>query len=133
MNYISLCLGILDLDNAIRFAGIASIDNGTILAAEYRLGVKPLLTIKESELSIMQSLIRMSTRKTLEQKLGKTVYATAFYEKVKRATIVMYNEGEKLDALLMVSFEKDSDHEAIITKKILPFLGNIGKGLSGTC
>jgi hypothetical protein len=132
MNYLSICLHILNLDNAIRFAGIASMDNGTILSAEYRRGVAPLLTIKESELSVMQSLIRMSTRKTFEEKLGKTIYSTAVYEKINRATIVMYNDGNKADALLMVSFEKDAQYDKIITKKILPFLHEIGKGLLTT-
>jgi hypothetical protein len=28
-----------------------------------------------------------------------------------------------------VSFDKEADHEAIITEKILPFLEGIGKGL----
>jgi hypothetical protein len=143
MNYKSVCLHVLELDDTIRFAGIASDtgnsggsnDNATaakILAAEYRQGLVPLLTTKESELSIMQTLIRMSIRRTLEERLGKTIYATAVYEKVKRATIAMYNEGSKPDALLMVAFEKEADHDKIITKKILPFLNEIGKGLAVT-
>jgi hypothetical protein len=128
VNYISLCLNILELDNAIRFAGVASFDNGNILAAEYKRGVTPLLSIKESELSIVQSLIRMGTRKTLEEKLGKTIYSLTVYQKIKRATIVMYNESTKADALLMVSLEKEADHDNIITNKILPLLNKIGKG-----
>ena len=80
----------------------------------------------------MQSLIRMSMRKTLEEKFGKTIYSVTVYEKVKRVTIVLFNNSVQKDEgnddsealLLMVSFEKDSDHETIITKKILPFLNN---------
>ena len=144
MNYKSVCVHVLELDDTIRFAGIASDtgsgvgsnDNATaakILAAEYRQGLVPLLTTKESELSIMQTLIRMSIRRTLEQRLGKTIYATAVYEKVKRATIAMNNGGSRpYDAFLMVSFEKEADHDKIITKKILPFLNEIGKGLAVT-
>jgi hypothetical protein len=128
MNSLSICSAILELDNAIRFAGIASQVSGKILAAKYREGVTPHLTIKESELSIMQSLIRMSTRKALEQKLGNTIYSATVYEKVKRASIVISSGGSNGDAILIVSFEKEADHDAIITKKILPFLNDkVGK------
>lgn len=80
----------------------------------------------------MQSLIRMSMRKTLEEKFGKTIYSVTVYEKLKRVTIVLFNNSVQKDEgnddsealLLMVSFEKDSDPETIITKKILPFLNN---------
>ena len=128
MNSQSICSAILDLDNAIRFAGIASQTSAKILAAKYREGVTPLLTIQESELAVMQSLIRMSMRKTFEQKLGKTIYSATVYEKVKCATIVIDSEGSSVDPLLIVSFETEADHDAIIRKKILPFLNDrIGK------
>jgi hypothetical protein len=68
-------------------------------------------------------------RRTLEVKLGRTVYATAVYEKVKRGTISMYDEKGKAEALLMVSFEKEADHDAIIRKKIMPFLRKTAKVL----
>lgn len=126
LNYNELCHSILELDRSIRFAAIASLE-GKIFAAEYSKNVNPpLLTREESELSIMQSLIRMNTRKTLESKLGKTLYATAVYEKIKRATISLFIDG-KCDFYLMVSFEKNADHERIITTKILPSLAIMAK------
>lgn len=118
----------LKLDTAIRFAGIATLESD-IIAAEYRKGTTPLLTGEESKLSMTQSLIKAGIRRTQQQKLGNTIYAAAVYEKVKRATITLFNEGNKADAVLMVSFEKEADHEDIITKKIMPFLREIGKGL----
>ena len=127
-NYSEICRKILSFDGNIRFAGIISLD-ATMLAAEYRAGLVSLLTQEETRLSVMQSLMRMSIRKTLEGKLGETVYATAVYRKVKRASIMMYNDGIKADAILIVSFDKEADHEAILTEKILPFLEGIGKGL----
>nr|WP_228369162.1 hypothetical protein [Candidatus Nitrososphaera gargensis] len=89
-----------------------------------------MLTREESELSIMQALIRMSTRRTLEAKLGRTLYSTTVYENVKRVTIsLLFANGGENDATtyLMVSFEKDANHEEIITTKILPFLRNAGR------
>ena len=123
-----ICLNVLELDGGIRFAGIAS-SEGKILATEFREGTKPLLSLQESELSIMQSLMRMSMRRTLESRLGKTIYATAVYQKVKRATISLFSNVGKADCYLLVSFEKQADHEAIINKKILPFWEEIDRGL----
>jgi hypothetical protein len=95
---------------------------GRIVAAEYRNGTKPLLTKEESELSVMQSILsilRMGTRSTMEAKLGKTVFAFAMYEKVKRATIPLHDPDKHF---LTVSFDVDADHDRIIMGKILPLL-----------
>lgn len=129
MTWIDLCRQIIALDSAIRFAGIALI-NGKILAADYREGLTPLLTPEDSELSIIQSVIRMGTRKTLEAKLGKTIYAFASYQKVKRASIMTYDESGRDDAVVMVSFDRAADHDSIITDKILPCLKAAGKRIA---
>lgn len=113
-----LCNAILELDQGIRFAGIAT-RFGKVVASIYRQGLDPLLTRQESELSVTQSIIRMGTRQTLEQKLGKTVYAFAMYEKIKRATIPMRDSDNHI---LMVSFENKSDHERLILEKIIPLV-----------
>jgi hypothetical protein len=128
-SYFEICCDILALDGLIRFAGIVSME-GRILAAQYREGLVPMLTPKESELSIMQSLMRMSIRKTLEEKIGKTIYATAVYQKVKRATIPMYSEGNKPDSILMVSLEREADLESTVQDMILPYVGRVGKALA---
>jgi hypothetical protein len=111
-----LCKHILELDKTIRFVGIASIE-GKLIAQEYRVGLESLLTKEESELSVMQSIIRMGTRKVLEEKVGKTIYAFALYEKVKRATIPLGDAN-----ILMVSFDIEANHESIILNKILPLI-----------
>jgi hypothetical protein len=111
-----LCKQILELDKTIRFVGIASIE-GKLVAQEYREGLESLLTKEESELSVMQSIIRMGTRKVLEKKIGKTIYAFALYEKVKRATIPLGDTN-----ILMISFDIEANHESIILNKILPFI-----------
>jgi hypothetical protein len=156
LSFKSLCTDILDLDHTIRFAVIVSMNSGKILATEKRQGVVSPLTSKESELSVMQALIRMAMMRTFQDRLGKVIYATTIYEKLKVATISVCSnnssrnnnnnnngirpieEGRREettgevnnDALvLMVSFEKEADHDHLITRKILPFLNNIGKGL----
>lgn len=127
-NYPHICTQVLALDDAIRFAGIATRE-ARIAAAMYREGVVPLLTTKEAELSMVQSVMRMSIRYTMEEKFGYAIYATAVYEKVKRATITLFDDRGDCESFLLVSFDAEANHEEIITKKILPFLKEIGKGL----
>jgi hypothetical protein len=121
ISFKDFCNQILDLDETIRFAGIADMQ-GKIATQSYREGMTPLLTKEESELSALQSIIRMGTRQTLEEKIGKTIYAFALYEKVKRATIPIYDNS---DSILMVSFDREAEHETIILKKILPLLARV--------
>lgn len=129
LNYKQLCQNILQKDNAIRFVGVVTVE-GNIMAAEYRKGLTPLLTQKESELSIMQSVIKANIRTTLESKLGKTIYSFTEYQKIKRASFVMYNaESLKCESILLLSFDREADHNSIIENKIRPLLKEIGKGL----
>jgi hypothetical protein len=112
----NLCKQILQLDKTIRFVGIAGIE-GKLIAQEYREGVQSFLTKEESELSVLQSIIRTGTRKVLEEKVGKTIYAFALYEKVKRASMPLGDSN-----ILMVSFDIEANHEDIILNKILPLV-----------
>jgi hypothetical protein len=118
-SYNILCKRIIELDRGIRFVGVAD-HIGKLIAYEYRKGHQPLLSKEETERSITQSAIRMGTRKTLEHKLGKIVYAFAMYEQVKRATIPI--DGEEKDKILMISFDIGVEHEPIILKKIIPLI-----------
>jgi hypothetical protein len=110
-----ICNEILELDSSIRFAGIAN-KMGKLVAAKFNRGVKVLLTREEIESNIIKAVLRMKTREDYEQKLGKTIYTFALYEKVKRASIALNGDY----SLLMVSFEVAADHESIILHKILP-------------
>lgn len=122
VNYDKLCESLLKLSKSIRFTAIATLD-GRIISTKLREGVVPLLTREDSELSIMQSVIRMSIRRTLEDKLGKTLYSVTVYEKITRATISLIMDGPReYDLIFMISFDKNADHERIINTKILPFL-----------
>ena len=113
-----ICKQILALDNSIRFAGMTN-NAGNLFDAEYREGMSPLLTKEETELSAATSIQRMETRKRLEIKLGKTLYALAQYEKVRRCTIPL---SDNYSTLLLVSFDNEADHESIMREKIFPLL-----------
>ncbi|UVS68678.1 hypothetical protein [Nitrososphaera viennensis] len=112
------CKLVLDLDPGIRFAGIVE-TNGTIVAAEYRKDIVPLLDRSTLEISILQSVIRFATREILESELGKALYSITTYEKVKRATIPIHGDEQRL---LLVSFDTTARPGPIIRKKIMPLI-----------
>jgi hypothetical protein len=125
MKYSDLAREIFALDVGIRFVGIAIME-GKIIAAEYKHGIVPLLNRKESELSFMQALIRMNTRRTLEQKVGRPLFSLTEYERIIRTTIMVYDAGNRLklgkEFVLLVSFEKTVNPYSIIKDKIIPFI-----------
>jgi hypothetical protein len=120
------CQLILEADESIRFVGIATL-TGAILAMKYRANLIPLLTQEETASSIKYSVWRVESRRVLEEKLGKTLYVIATYEKIKRATVPVGQEGQ---SILVISFDIESDAESIIRNKILTIIkpyGTIGR------
>ena len=92
-----ICNQILEIDKSIRFAGFVNY-MGTMITAQYREALsvekekeQSLLTKDELELSAIESMLRMVTRKDMMSKLGKPIYSFTLYEKVKRATILLEN------------------------------------------
>lgn len=112
------CQLILGVDESIRFVGIATL-SGAVLAKKYRSNLMPLLTLEDAESSIKDSIRRMTSRRELEEKLGKTLYVIETYEKIKRATIPVGHDG---DSFLIISFDNESDSESIIRNKILTII-----------
>src|SRR5215212_8565071 len=117
-----LCNDILESDRSIRFVGISD-KMGKQIASSYRAELIPLLTPSEIEMSAIESVLRMNTRKDFESKLGKPIYTFTLYEKVKRATITLESEEYPI---LMVSFHIQADHDYIIMNKILPIIRKEG-------
>jgi hypothetical protein len=116
------CQLILDADESIRFVGIATL-TGAILAMKYRANLTPLLTQEETASSIKYSIWRMESRRGVEEKLGKTLYVIATYEKLKRATIPVGQDG---NSILIISFDNGCNAESIIRNKILTIIKPYG-------
>jgi hypothetical protein len=129
-----ICNQILEIDKCIRFAGFAN-NMGTIIAAQHRdvliSGEKKkehsLLTKNELDLSVIESVLRMATRKDMMSKLGKPIYSFTLYEKVKRATVLLENSNNSdCPPILMVSFDNNNEvgtfQEYIILNGILPLV-----------
>jgi len=115
MDYEKLCSQIFEIDSKIRFASVYDFWAERI-AGGMREGLESNLPEKITVNSVNQALLRWKSRKTTEEWIGKTKYAMAEYEKVKRFTFY-FNEDE----LLLVSTEPNVDNESIITniKKLI--------------
>jgi len=108
MDYEKLCSQIFKIDPKIRFVAVYDFWAERI-AGGMREGLNSHLAEKITVNSVNQALLRWKSRKTAEEWIGKTKYAMAEYEKVKRFTFY-FNENE----LLLVSTEPNVDNEFII-------------------
>ena len=122
LNFRGLCSQILDINAGIGSVEITTAD-GQILATQQRDSAQALLTQsgEESELIILQSLMRMNMRRTAEKKFGKVHYSFTEYERIKRATIVWRNEKSEditigQDIIVMLSIDREIDHQPIISR-----------------
>ena len=108
MDYEKLCPEIFKIDPKIRYVAVYDFWAERI-AGGMKKGLDSHLAEKITVNSVNQALLRWKSRKTMEEWIGKTKYAMAEYEKVKRFTFY-FNENE----LLLVSTEPDVDNEFII-------------------
>ena len=114
MNIEQICKDVLDIDESVRFSMI--VQDGIKKIGGYRYNSIGILNSEELDQSIWYAHERMAGRRLAEHKLGKTKYAMAEYEKVKRVTFPLDSK-----TLLLVSVDVKSDHNKII-KKILKIL-----------
>ncbi len=108
MDYEKLCSQIFEIDPKIRFVAVYDFWAERI-AGGMREGLDSHLEEKITVNPVNQALLRWKSRKTMEEWIGKTKYAMAEYEKVKRFTFY-FNEDE----LLLISTEPNVDNEFII-------------------
>ena len=105
------CKKILEIDDTIRFAGIATND-GQILAAEYKPGAAPFFDDINTEFLVSKQVLLAMENTHAKDKLGQLKYSVMAYENLKRATFAL-DEG-----ILLVSFDKSGDENKIINKII---------------
>jgi hypothetical protein len=121
----SLCKEILQLDNSIRFAGIAN-NLGSLVATAYRNGLTPLMDKKETSHYAIQVVLRAATREDFESKIGRLVYSIGKYERLIRATIPIKLSSSKEDEnkfyYLLLSFDLNSNVMHAIENKVMPFI-----------
>ena len=125
-NLNNMCKEIQQLDNSIRFVGIAN-NLGSLVATAYRADLTPLMDKQETSHYAMQAVLRAATREDFESKIGRLEYSIGKYERLIRATIpTMFfgKEDESKFYYLLLSFDLNSNvmdvienNNAIYTKK----------------
>jgi hypothetical protein len=121
-NLNNLCKEIQQLDNSIRFVGIAN-NLGSLLATAYRNGLTPLMDKQETAHYAIQAVLRAATREDFESKIGKLVYSIGKYERLIRVTIPIKlsgKEDESKSYYLLLSFDLDFNIMDVIENKIMP-------------
>lgn len=113
IDYVNLCNEILGLSKKIRYVGIFY---NNFSVGQMREGLTSLLTHEETVRSLKDALTRWKTRESLSNKLGKPHYAMTEYDKVKRITIPLPEDG-----ILLVSTEPTMYHE-LIAKEIIEII-----------
>jgi len=108
VDYEKLCSQIFKIDPKIRFVAVYDFWAERI-AGGMKEDLDSHLPEKVTVNSVNQALLRWKSRKTAEEWIGKTKYAMAEYEKVKRFTFY-FNEKE----LLLISTEPNVDNDFII-------------------
>jgi hypothetical protein len=126
-NLNNLCREIQQLDNSIRFVGIAN-NLGSLVATAYRADLTPLMDKQETSHYAMQAVLRAATREDFESKIGRLVYSIGKYERLVRATIPIKLSSSKKDEsksyYILLSFDLNSNVMDVIENKIIPFIEN---------
>ena len=122
------CKKIQQLDNSIRFVGIAN-NLGTLISTSYRNGLTPLMNEQETSHYAIQVVLRAATREDFESKIGKLEYSIGKYERLIRATVPIRLFGSNDDDdnqskfyYLLISFDLKSAVIDIIEDKVMPFV-----------
>jgi hypothetical protein len=119
-----LCKDILQIDNSIRFIGIAN-NLGSLVATAYRNGLTPLMDKQETSHYAIQAVLRAATREDFESKIGRLEYSIGKYKRLIRTTIpitLFGKEDESKFYYLLLSFDLNFNVIDVIENKIMPFI-----------
>jgi hypothetical protein len=126
-SFSKICREIIEMDESIRFAGIAN-KMGSLITTIYQEGIIPLMTKEETSQYALRAVVRATTREDFEIKLGRLQYSLGKYEKLIRVTIPIpsitttSDEDSKSKFYLLVTLDIGSDSTSIIERKILPHI-----------
>lgn len=119
-----ICKQILDLDEFIRFVGIAN-KMGSLVATTYRQGLLSLMTRDETSQYALQAVLRAATRQDFESDIGSLQYSIGKYKKLIRATVpILFSSNSDYESkfYLLLSFDVGSDVKSIIENKVIPYI-----------
>ncbi len=110
----------MDIDPTIRYTAIQN-QSGEKICGGFRDDVNPILNSDELKMMHYYASQRWQTRRNIEHRLGRTKYAMAEYDEIKRITFPI---NEKY--MLMLTTELNTDHTRVINK-VLELIHNNSK------
>lgn len=110
MEHCEFLTAVLNMDNAIRFAGMYD-DNFEKIVDSFQPGTYAYLSNDEMQNSVRYDIRRWETYKMFHKQLGESKYAMVKYEKATLLTFSL-NEGK----FLRISIEPDADYKIIINR-----------------
>lgn len=117
---ITHCKRIRELDDLIRFVGIAN-EMGTLLATSYREHLQPLMDEEETRLYAMQAVLRAELREDFQKNMGTLIYSVGKYDKILRSTVpVVSSNGQKF--YILISLDVEADAFNILENKVLRYI-----------
>jgi len=105
----------MGVDSTIRYAAVQNSD-GKKINGGFRENISPILSDDELKMMHYYASQRWQTRKNIEHKIGKTKYAMAEYEKLKRISFPIDDKY-----LLMLTTEINTDQ---VINKVLELIHN---------
>jgi len=111
---------VMDIDPTIRYTAIQN-QSGEKICGGFRDDINPILNNDELKMMHYYASQRWQTRRNIEHKLGRTKYAMAEYDEIKRITFPI---NEKY--MLMLTTELNTDHTRVINK-VLELIHNNSK------
>lgn len=114
------CKRIRELDNLIRFVGIAN-EMGTLLATSYREQLQPLMDEEETRLYVIEAVLGAELREDFQKNMGTLIYSVGKYDKILRSTVpVVSSNGQKFYVLISIDVEADAFN--ILENKVLRYI-----------
>ncbi len=110
MDFDSICKKTMELDSAIRFAGVIN-EKGRLVAGGMRKGLAPLESPKEDEMLFMELALRVRMRKEHDKQLGSVKFAMSYREKTILISFPLDDNN-----ILYVSGETELDYKEIPSK-----------------
>jgi len=110
LDFDKLLTNVMGIDSTIRYAAIQNSD-GKKITGGFRENISPILNDDELKMMHYYASQRWQTRKNIEHKIGKTKYAMAEYDKLKRISFPINDKY-----LLMLTTEINTDHTRVINK-----------------
>lgn len=105
-----MCDKIFEIDSGVRFAGVIG-KMGRLEAGGMRKGVSPLEQDEDAQRVYLDFALRSAMRHDFDPVFGRVVYAFSERERIKFATFPVAEE-----TIVLVSIEKESEHDKIIEK-----------------